>query len=116
MDETWIRPPVVFKLEVPFEFPYTDRMKNKKPYKDETLNALVKALAEETVYRTESEENEELAENTDICVCNSTGEFVDWLLDTIRNDMHKCARLKDQKGLSALNFLLNKIEDKLAEE
>jgi|688.fasta_scaffold00081_145 hypothetical protein len=52
--------------------------------------------------------NEELAENT--------GEFVDWLLDTIRNDMHKCSKLKDSKGLSALNFLLNKIEDKLAEE
>jgi hypothetical protein len=62
----------------------------------------------EIVYMTESEMYEELAENT--------GEFVDWLLDTIRNDMHKCSKLKDSKGLSALNFLLNKIEDKLAEE
>ena len=46
----------------------------------------------------------------------STAEFVDWLLDTIRDDMYKCSKLKDSKGMSALNFLLNKIEDKLAEE
>jgi len=89
---------------------YTGNKTDDEKYIKELVERRRKAYQDEGVvtYVTESEMNEDLA--------NNTGEFVDWLLDTIRNDMHKCSKLKDSKGLSALNFLLNKIEDKLAEE
>jgi hypothetical protein len=51
-----------------------------------------------------------------ICVCNSTGEFVDWLLDTIKNRMHTSAKAKDYKSLGVLNDLLKDVEAKLEEE
>lgn len=56
----------------------------------------------------QNKNNEELAENT--------GEFVDWLLDTVRDRMHKCAMINDRKSMGVLLELLNDIEDKLAEE
>jgi len=59
-------------------------------------------------YLTESEMNEELAENT--------GEFVDWLLDTIRDRLYKCSKLKDYKGMAQLNDLYDAINSKLEEE
>ena len=59
-------------------------------------------------YLTESEMNEELAENT--------GEFVDWLLDTIRDRLYKCSKLKDYKGMGQLNDLYDAINVKLEEE
>jgi len=62
----------------------------------------------ETVYMTESEMNEELA--------NSTGEFVDWLLDSIRDRLYKCSKLKDSKGMAQLNSLYDDIVSKLEEE
>ena len=80
---------VSIKLEVPFEFPYTDRMKNKE-------------------YLTESEMNEELAENT--------GEFIDWLSDTIIDRIYKCSKIKDFKGMGVLNELLDDIREKLEQE
>lgn len=83
-------------------------MKNKKPYKDETLNTLAKALAEETVYKTESEELEELA--------NNSGEFVDFVLGQIRDRIHDCQVIKDHKGAAALNDLFDAIIEKLEEE
>jgi hypothetical protein len=58
-------------------------------------------------YLTESEMNEELAE--------STGEFVDWLLDTIRDRMYQCSKLKDFKGMGQLNSLYDAIQHKLEE-
>ncbi len=58
--------------------------------------------------RMQNKNNEELAENT--------GEFVDWLLDTVRDRMHKCAMINDRKSMGVLLELLNDIEDKLAEE
>ena len=60
------------------------------------------------VYRTESEMNEELAENT--------GEFVDWLLDTIRDRMYKCTKNMDFKSVAQLNDLMDAINQKLEEE
>ena len=62
----------------------------------------------ETVYMTESEMNEELAE--------STGEFVDWLNDTIIDRIYKCSKIKDSKGMAVLNELLDDIREKLEEE
>ena len=62
----------------------------------------------EVVYRTESEENEELAE--------STGAFVDWLNDTIIDRIYKCSKIKDSKGMAVLNELLDDIREKLEEE
>jgi hypothetical protein len=62
----------------------------------------------EIVYRTESEENEEIAENT--------GEFVDWLLDTIRDRMYKCTKNMDFKSVTQLNDLMDAINLKLEEE
>jgi hypothetical protein len=59
-------------------------------------------------YLTESGMNEELAENT--------GEFVDWLLDSIRDRLYKCSKLKDYKGNCQLNDLCNAINLKLEEE
>ena len=59
-------------------------------------------------YKTESEMNEELAENT--------GEFVDWLLDSIRDRLYKCSKLKDFKGMSQLNDLYDDIISKLEED
>jgi hypothetical protein len=60
-------------------------------------------------YKTESEMNfEELAENT--------GVFVDWLLDSIRDRLYKCSKLKDFKGMSQLNDLYDDIISKLEED
>jgi hypothetical protein len=59
-------------------------------------------------YKTESEMNEELAENT--------GEFIDWLNDTIIDRIYKCSKLKDFKGMGALNELLDDIRERLEEE
>jgi hypothetical protein len=56
----------------------------------------------------QNKNNEELAENT--------GEFVDWLLDTVHDRMHKCAMINDRKSMGVLLELLNDIEDKLEEE
>jgi len=52
--------------------------------------------------------NEELAENT--------GEFVDWLLDTIRDRLYKCSKNKDFKGMGQLNDLYDAIHTKLEQE
>jgi hypothetical protein len=46
----------------------------------------------------------------------NTGEFVDWLLDTIRDRMYKCSKLKDFKGMAQLNDLMDTINDKLETE
>ena len=51
---------------------------------------------------------EELAENT--------GEFVDWLLDSIRDRLYKCSKLKDFKGMGQLNDLYDDIREKLEQE
>ena len=59
-------------------------------------------------YLTESEMNEELTVNT--------GEFVDWLLDTIRDRMYTCSKLKDFKGMGQLNSLIDDITLKLEEQ
>ena len=55
-------------------------------------------------------------ENDDICVCNETGEFVDWLLDTIRDRLYKCSKLKDFKGMGQLNDLYDDIISKMEED
>ena len=55
-------------------------------------------------------------EDEDICVCNSTGEFVDWLLDTIRDRLYKCSKNKDFKGMGQLNDLYDDIIAKLEQE
>jgi len=60
-----------------------------------------------TVYKTESEMNEELA--------NNTGEFVDFVLGTIRDRIHDCQIIKDHKGAAALNDLFDVIIKKLEE-
>jgi len=44
-----------------------------------------------------------------------TGEFVDWLLDTIRDRMYQCSKLKDFKGMGQLNSLYDAIQQKLEE-
>jgi hypothetical protein len=46
----------------------------------------------------------------------NTGEFVDWLLDTIRDRMYKCSKNKDFKGMGQLNDLMDAINEKLEEE
>jgi hypothetical protein len=46
----------------------------------------------------------------------NTGEFVDWLLDTIRDRMYTCSKLKDFKGMGQLNDLLDDINVKLEEQ
>jgi len=79
-------------LEVPFKFPYTECMKNKNTI----------------VYKTKSEMNEELA--------NTTGEFVDFVLGTIRDRIHGCQLIKDHKGAAILNDLFDTIIEKLEEE
>ena len=118
-------------------FLYTDRMKNKEQL-EQPINVYIKsqnpsnedqyiknlmerrrkAFYEESKLdrsfrsshtgRMQNKNNEELAENT--------GEFVDWLLDTVRDRMHKCAMINDRKSMGVLLELLNDIEDKLAEE
>ena len=45
----------------------------------------------------------------------NTGEFVDWLLDTIRDRMYQCSKLKDFKGMGQLNSLYDAIQHKLEE-
>ena len=74
-------------------------MKNKN--KDEMLNNLTKA------FKALVEENDELT--------NSTGEFIDWLNDTIIDRIYKCSKIKDYKGMAVLNELLDDIREKLEE-
>jgi len=61
------------------------------------------------VYRTESEENEILANS-------KTNEFVDFVLGTISDRIHVCQVNKDHKGAAALNDLFDTIIEKLEEE
>ena len=46
----------------------------------------------------------------------STGEFVDWLLDTIQDRMSTCSKLKDFKGMGQLLSLIDAINEKLEEQ
>jgi len=46
----------------------------------------------------------------------NTGEFVDWLLDTIRDRMYKCTKNMDFKSVAQLNDLMDAINQKLEEE
>jgi hypothetical protein len=59
-------------------------------------------------YITESEMNEDLA--------NNTGEFIDWLNDTIIDRIYQCSKIKDSKGMAVLNELLDDIREKLEQE
>jgi hypothetical protein len=65
----------------------------------------------ETVYKTESEMNEELA---NICVCNSTGEFIDWLFDFISSQEIKYGN-KPQL-FNVVHEFREAIQDKLDQE
>ena len=63
----------------------------------------------ETVYMTESEMNY-------VELANNTGEFIDWLNDTIIDRIYKCSKIKDSKGMAVLNELLDDIREKLEQE
>ena len=49
-------------------------------------------------------------------LANNTGEFIDWLNDTIVDRIYKCSKIKDSKGMAVLNELLDDIREKLEEE
>jgi hypothetical protein len=63
---------------------------------------------EEIVYITESEELEELA--------NNSGEFIDFVLGTIRDRIDDCQLIKDHKGAATLKDLFDVIIEKLEED
>jgi hypothetical protein len=47
---------------------------------------------------------------------NKNEEFVDWLMDSIRDRLYKCSKNKDFKGMGQLNDLYDDIIAKLEQE